>query len=539
MNIDLSGDGHTMFVSSEYGLEMSILTEKLTRDQPNGWLVRKMHGEHINTERKFINDAGYVPLGLWLEIINICKESNFNVQLTEEMQKYIASFNLDYKEYYEYISDLFEGALNDKGESFFPYGYQIDAAYNLMKYRKCCGELCTSAGKTLIAYMIFKFLREKMGMKKMLFIVPSVDLARQSVESFESYESFLRDERADMSYTAAYMYSSMKSADRKKLEKADIIFGTYQSLSKKDFEYFEQFDVMIIDEAHHTSARSIKNIILKSKNLKYCIGITGTFPKREHIDYLIIQSFVGPVVYRYTTNELINSEKKGTPIYINARIIDWATDEEKEMLYLQRMSKDPTDPKSGAKCLKAEQKFVNNSEIRLKYICDFAIAVKKNTLVLFGDIKGGYGRDIYEYIKSHSDKTVFYCDGGTDSDERDAMKRKMEDDTTGNTVMVASIGTMGEGIDMKNLWCIFLVNTATSDRLVRQIIGRGLRLYKGKDKVVMIDFVDDMRWTGDLKKAHDNYLWKHYKKRLDIYNQQKFPVVETYVDLRKKSNNLI
>lgn len=532
MNIDLSTDGMTMFISSEYSREMDIMTERLTRDHPDGWLVRKMHGDHVNTERKFINDAGYAPLGLWLEVFNICRESNLNVQLTDSMSAYISSFNLDYRTFYEYIDNLFEGATNDKGDKFYPYGYQIDGAYNLLKYRKCCGEMCTSSGKTLMSYMMFKYMRDVLGIKKVIYIVPSVDLAKQSVKSFESYEAFLREDKQDMSYTAAFLYSNMTKRDRIRLEDADIIFGTYQSLAKKTFEYFAEFDAMLIDEAHHTAAKSIKDIIIKSANLKYCIGITGTFPKREHMDYLTIQSFVGPVVYRYSTNELINTEKKGTPIYINTRIIDWATDDEKLLFYMQRATKDPNDPNSGTKCLRAEQKFVNNSEKRLKYICDIAISAKKNTLVLFGDVKGGYGRDIYDYIKNNSDKTVYYCDGDTDTDEREAMKQKMEADLSGNTVMVASIGTMGEGIDMKNLWLILLVNTAKTDRLVRQIIGRGLRLFEGKNKTVMIDFVDDLRWAGEVKKANENYLWKHYKKRLEIYNEQKFPVMETYVDLR-------
>ena len=91
--------------------------------------------------------------------------------------------------------------------------------------------------------------------------------------------------------------------------------------------------------------------------------------------------------------------------------------------------------------------------------------------------------------------------------------------------MVASIGTMGEGIDLKNLWCIFLVNTTKSERMIRQICGRGLRMMEGKTKVVLIDFVDDLRYTEN---GHfgDNYMIKHGRDRKKIYVEQNFPVYE-------------
>jgi hypothetical protein len=77
----------------------------------------------------------------------------------------------------------------------------------------------------------------------------------------------------------------------------------------------------------------------------------------------------------------------------------------------------------------------------MKYIGDMAIKMKNNCLVLFGDIKGGYGKKLYEYIKSNSDKNVYYIDGGTPSDNREFYKQQCEEDLTGKTILVASIGT--------------------------------------------------------------------------------------------------
>jgi superfamily II DNA or RNA helicase len=91
---------------------------------------------------------------------------------------------------------------------------------------------------------------------------------------------------------------------------------------------------------------------------------------------------------------------------------------------------------------------------------------------------------------------------------------------------------MGEGIDIKNLWNIFLVNTAKSERIIRQICGRGLRMFPGKDKTLIFDFVDDLRFSP--KEAYstyykENYMWKHYKDREKIYKGQNFPMFKKNV----------
>ena len=157
------------------------------------------------------------------------------------------------------------------------------------------------------------------------------------------------------------------------------------------------------------------------------------------------------------------------------------------------------------------------------------------------DDEFGYEYDIFEELEKYTGKKwkqttikgysqgdwqdVYYVDGSTPTDIRDYYKSQCENDDTGNTVLVASIGTFGEGIDLCNIWSIFLVNSAKSERLVRQICGRGLRQYPGKDKTLLFDFVDDLRFTMD-GRYEDNYMWKHYKERKKIYKEQNFPTYE-------------
>lgn len=78
-----------------------------------------------------------------------------------------------------------------------------------------------------------------------------------------------------------------------------------------------------------------------------------------------------------------------------------------------------------------------------------------------------------------------------------------------------------------------LTNSSKSERLVRQICGRGFRKYPGKDKTLIYDFVDDLRYS-ETGKYYDNYIWTHYKERKKIYKEQNFPAFEQSFDIREK-----
>lgn len=538
MQIDITYDNQYLVCNSDYPYELQLLKNFLTREISNAWLLKKKM-PYINTERCFMNEYGMVPVGLWLEVLQFCKQFNISANLTENTTNYINQFQLDYQAFHIYIDDMFKGAempiKDDDGNiecyvPFKPHEYQIKAAYTLIKYRKACGEISTSGGKTLISFILFKYFID-MGVKKVLYIVPSVDLANQSAEKYELYESYLKKHKHN--WEIGVLHSGLSKKEREKVESCNVLFSTFQSLNRKDAEFFKDFGACINDETHHASAATVKKTLSKCVNLRYSIGVTGTFPKSNTIENIEIQSYIGPVVYKLTSDQLINEEHAATPIYIVFQIMNWGTQDEKRQLYYNRAQKanNEDDMQLGNKLLKQEQEFVNNSYTRLKFIGDLAIKMAKNTLIIFGDVKGGYGKKIMEYIKENSDKNVYYVDGNTPNENREYYKKCMADDTTGKTIIVGSIGTFGEGLDIGNLESIFLVNSAKSDRMVRQVVGRGLRNASGKEKCILYDFVDDLRYSEDKKKRYyDNYMWSHYKTRKGIYTEQHFPTYEQKYD---------
>lgn len=517
MLFDITEDNKFILVKEANKLEVNQLRLSLTCEMPQAFILKKIRPD-LDTQKCFMNKFGMIPSGLWLSVINICKSFGFHCEFTDTFKEFIKtdqSFTLEI--YKEYIKNLFKDS-----EDFYPKDYQIEAAYKALKYKKCCIEISTSGGKTLISYIIFKYLLS-IGIKNILYIVPSIDLAKQSAEKYFQYDKTINSET---DYIIAELHSNLKKAEKELVESCTILFATFQSLARKKQEFFNRFEVIINDECHHSTSKSIAKIIGFCRNASYNLGMTGTFPKENTYDNLLIQSYIGPVVYKLTAHQLINKEKFATPIYVIYDILDWADKNEKIALYNTRVAGAKSDdPTMGTKLLKDEQIYVNNSYKRMKYICDLVISSKKNSMVLFGDIKFGTGQKFFEYIKTNSDKQVFYCDGETPSENREYFKQQMEADDSGNTIIVASIGTMGEGIDVKNLWNIFLINTAKSERLVRQICGRGLRNYPGKDKVLLFDFVDDLRYAPKgISYKKENYLYKHGNVRKGIYKEQGFPI---------------
>ena len=179
----------------------------------------------------------------------------------------------------------------------------------------------------------------------------------------------------------------------------------------------------------------------------------------------------------------------------------------------------------GAKILDIERKLVIESEKRLNYICDLVNKTKKNTLILFHNVKANYGKRMQERLYELSkEKDIFYIDGETDVEKREYFKQSLEEGH--NKVLIASFGTFSTGISVKNIHNIVFSESFKSDKIIRQSIGRGMRLHESKTKTNIIDICDDFSFNGD-----KNFLIKHMEKRLEIYDGQGFPYKLYSVDL--------
>jgi superfamily II DNA or RNA helicase len=69
---------------------------------------------------------------------------------------------------------------------------------------------------------------------------------------------------------------------------------------------------------------------------------------------------------------------------------------------------------------------------------------------------------------------------------------------------------------------VFFTESFKSEVIIRQSIGRGLRLHSNKNIVKIYDFIDDFRYKNN---EHDwlNYIYRHGMERRKIYTEEKFP----------------
>jgi superfamily II DNA or RNA helicase len=489
MEISLTENKQLLRIDSANEMEIEQLNISLNRRVEN-WRFHPLYKKGLwDGYISYVKDDKWIPAGLWKEVMDICKEYRYDLKIngiTELFDK-----NIQAESFNEWAMDFFDGS------SITPRDYQIDAAYNILKFRKCLAELATSAGKTLISFLTVAYMLEKKKAERILFIVPNVSLVVQATEDFTDYNWQNR-----VPLKIQQIYSGQKIRPGR-----NIVIGTYQSLVKKEKAYFEQFDAVVIDETHKAKSASIKTILSKCTNAEYRYGLSGTIPKPNTLDRLTLMSYTGPVITEVSAN-FLQTEGHIAKCRVKVIQMDYATqgakDAFREMAFNKYENKD---------VFKFEQNYVINSEGRLNFICNIISRVKRNSLVLFHRIE--HGRKIYEKLRQESDKTVYYVDGGIDKDIREEFKKKME--AGEEIVIVASYGTFSTGISIKKIHNIFFTESFKSEVIIRQSIGRGLRQHHSKDVVNIIDFVDDISSPD-----WDNYLMRHAKTRQKIYKEQKF-----------------
>lgn len=446
----------------------------------------------------FIEKGRFIPIGLWYEAKKICEE--YNIPLTIKGLDTVIDQTLKVEEIQEWTDEFF------KDHEYKPRDYQVMAAFKILKYRRSISELATSAGKTLITFMVFAYLIQKGQMQRAVMIVPNTNLVIQGFQDFHDYN------KGKLQLNIYQVYGGQNEV---LTSNTNIIIGTYQSLCKKKKEFFDQVDTLCVDEVHGM-ATSVKNIVSKCTKADLRFGLSGTLKDDQTADYFTFQAFIGPKVFKITPDFLFKN-KYATPVNIKIIKMDYASEEVKEKLYTIRENK--SNGMDGGAIFNLEKQLVVDNKKRFNYITDFISKVSKNSLVLFINVKDKYGERIYDRLRElTSDKEIFYIDGSTKDDLREEYKKRLEEGT--NKILVASFGTFSTGISVKNVHNIFFVESYKSEVIIKQSIGRGMRLHGTKEITNIIDFVDD--FTYKKQKKSKNYLLKHSEERIGIYEQENF-----------------
>jgi superfamily II DNA or RNA helicase len=438
---------------------------------------------------------GYIPIGLWNEIFKLGETFDYKVEI-EGLDR-IIDVNFDEADFRKWCEDHFSDNPKYKARD-----YQVDSAIAILKNRLTTSEIATSSGKTLITFLVYGYLMHKNNLKRMLVIVPNTTLVMQLNDDWEEYNN------GKLPMKIRMVYGGTKDND----PTANVIVGTFHSLTRKSIEYFRGIDCICVDEAHQAKTTSIKSVLDKCKDSVIRFGLSGTMLSDNSADYFTITAYLGPMVNSISPKFLFK-EGYATPIKVKIIRLDYQNTEIREKLYDLRKSKTQLD---GSQLLALEKKMVVQHKGRFNFVVNLISKTSKNSLVLFSNIKDQYGKNIYEALRDQTEKVCYYVDGGVSKEHREYYKKDMENGD--NKVLVASFTTFSTGISIKNIHNIFFIESYRSEIIVKQSIGRGMRLLEGKESVNIIDVVDDLSWKKG-ERQNDNYLLKHGKARLEFYKQ--------------------
>ena len=432
----------------------------------------------------------YLPASSYQYLFNLCEQFGFHCEI--ENLDVLFDNDIDYDEFKDWCDEFFKDAPKK------PRYYQIDAAYKGLKYRRCMLQLATSAGKTLIAFMMFGWLLTHRNVKKIMMVVPKVDLVLQPTAEFTEYN------RGKLDIRIQQIFSGCKPTPN-----ANIYIGTYQSLREECAEFFSQFDLVLTDEVHQAcSASQIK--IMDQCKFPYRIGLSGTIPTTKYADGLTLVSNFGPILVDIKAKQL-QEEGYISDCKITQVRLDYTSDNQKEAF--KNAKKNLVKMGKGKDMFQLENKFVNESEKRFFIIAKLISSTKQNTMVLFKD--KDYGKKLFKWMKENTTKMVYYIDGDIDKKVREDIRKRME--IRDDVILIASFGTSSTGISINKIFNIFFVSSYKSISTVLQSIGRGLRKSEqiNKNFVNIYDISDDL-YSGCYEMAHA-------RERIKIYESQGFP----------------
>ena len=163
MKLKVSEDKEFLVVVDCTSHELEQLQFSFTKKVANWFIIRKKIRSGWDGEVKFIDRYHRIPIGLWHEVQKLAKK--FKMPLEVDGIEYLYDKDYNESEFTEWLNEYFIEA------DIFPYDYQIEGTSRLFKYRRCTEEISTAGGKTLMAFMAFKYLFDKKLINKMLYVV--------------------------------------------------------------------------------------------------------------------------------------------------------------------------------------------------------------------------------------------------------------------------------------------------------------------------------------------------------------------------------
>ena len=434
--------------------------------------------------------TGIGPVGLYDRIAKYCRQQNIElVDCTEDttLEKVVDDLsNVD-----QWIQSLHL--------PFTPYEYQINAFKKAIGENKQILVSPTGSGKSLIIYLIIRWCHQ--FKRKCCLIVPSTSLVEQMYNDFKNYS--VDDDSFNVDKIVDKLYNNSKCDPFK----SEILISTWQSVVKFDSSFCKRWDCVLVDECHNAKSKSLQTIMSGCDKAQFKFGLTGSLTGETMHEFVLVGSF--GEVYQVATTAQLQASGQLSPLTLYMLMLKYPADQSKVLWEKAKQIK-------SKKNYDDEIEFITNHGKRQLFIRNLACSLKGTVLILFRT--RAHGKILYDIINQYigDKRPVFHIDGNIKPKEREKIRQASIEGK--DAIIIASVGTSATGL---NIPCIENVILSPSKSRVQNIqaIGRGIRLYQGKQHCTVFDIVDDLS-VG----RHKNYCIKHGMERYQIYQEQGFDV---------------
>lgn len=411
---------------------------------------------HIGSE-KFVKSSNTAQFEIDRDLFFIMQDPEDSATIIANLiATYLAPFGFQHKINFNDLNPYRDKTLRD---------YQIEGKAKIYQMwtqmRSIMYQMPTGTGKTKlfvsIARDLFDWGAQRKTAVKILFLAHRIELLDQISENL------------GIKYNLAHAMIASQNREQKNYP---LQIASVQTLIRRLDRWADKdFDVIIIDEAHHVKADSYKKILRAFPRAKV-LGVTATPYRMSH------ESF------RPEFDELITS----APV---AKFIKdkWLCDyeyysirpESRIQMDINSISRFALD---GDYLDEAAADILDKDEIRAGIVSTYERYAKGKKGIIY-TITKAHNVHICSQFIAKGYKAVA-IDDKTPAETR---KQYVDDFRRGKIEIICNVNIFSEGFDCPDLEFIQLARPTKSLSMYLQQVGRGLRLAEGKDKLIILDNV--------------------------------------------------
>ncbi|MDD5934490.1 MAG: DUF3427 domain-containing protein, partial [Clostridiales bacterium] len=321
------------------------------------------------------------------------------------------------------------------------------------------------------------FAMRELKYKRVLFLVHRGQLARQTKKSYEKV--FAKSISMGLVGAGYHEYDS------------DYVFATVQTLNKDEhlIEYApDEFDCIILDEAHHSAADTYQKVMKYFKS-KLWLGMTATPDKREdHVEgNNIYKIFNYQIAYEIRLQQAMEENMLCPFHYFGISDISMVDDKQIKANHITEKDFNQLTKDERVKHIMKQANYYGYSGDRVKGLI-FCSRIDESRILSnkFNQMINPETGKLYRTIALNGDASE---EERQNAFERLAMKESDATSDLSPLDYILSVEILNEGVDIVEVNQVIMLRPTESPIVFIQQLGRGLRKAEGKEYVVILDFI--------------------------------------------------